>query len=86
MHWSWWRRAAAMTVGLPWYLNLVANPDVTVRLRDRPPVPMRAVVADAQQRARLWPEVIKDHTNYADYQRRTEREIPLVLLRPAGDD
>ncbi len=68
-----------------WFLNLVANPDVTVRLQDSPPVAMRAVVADAEQRARLWPEVIKDHRNYAGYQRRTDREIPLVLLRPVPD-
>ncbi len=68
-----------------WFLNLVANPDVTVRLRDGPAVPMRAEVAGPEQRARLWPLVIKDHRNYADYQRRTDREIPLVLLHPVAD-
>ena len=67
-----------------WFLHLVANPDVTVRLQNRPPVPMRAAVADPEQRARLWPLVTRDHRNYADYQLRTDREIPLVLLRPAG--
>ncbi len=67
-----------------WYLNLVANPEVDVAVQGKPPVPMLATVATAEQRARLWPLIIKDHQNYADYQKRTEREIPLVLLRPAS--
>jgi deazaflavin-dependent oxidoreductase (nitroreductase family) len=67
-----------------WYLNLVANPEVDVAVQGKPPVPMLARVATADQRARLWPLVTADHLNYADYQKRTEREIPLVLLRPVG--
>jgi hypothetical protein len=43
---------------------------------------MTARVATADERARLWPLVIADHKNYAGYQTRTEREIPLVLLEP----
>jgi hypothetical protein len=34
---------------------------------------------------RLWPQVTKDHTNYAGYQRKTDREIPLVYLTPKAD-
>mgnify|MGYP001550000467 CR=1 FL=1 len=44
---------------------------------------MKAHVADATERARLWPLVTKDHKNYAGYQEKTDREIPLVLLTPA---
>jgi hypothetical protein len=44
---------------------------------------MIATVADAAERARLWPLVVKDHQNYAGYQTKTDREIPLVLLNPA---
>ena len=43
---------------------------------------MRARVASAEERAELWPIVTKDHANYAAYQRKTDREIPLVLLEP----
>src|SRR5664279_865846 len=64
-----------------WYLNLVANPEVDVAVQGKPPVPMLATVATSEQRARLWPLITKDHQNYADYQKRTDREIPLVLLR-----
>jgi tRNA G18 (ribose-2'-O)-methylase SpoU len=41
---------------------------------------MRARVANEQERTRLWPLVIADHQNYADYQTKTTREIALVLL------
>jgi hypothetical protein len=43
---------------------------------------MVAHVANADERARLWPLVTADHKNYADYQTKTQREIPLVLLEP----
>jgi hypothetical protein len=43
---------------------------------------MHARVADDDERARLWPKVVADHQNYAGYQRKTDREIPLVLLEP----
>jgi deazaflavin-dependent oxidoreductase (nitroreductase family) len=65
-----------------WFHNLVALPDVEVCFQGKPTAPMTAHVATAEERARLWPLVVKDHKNYAGYQARTEREIPLVLLRP----
>ena len=67
-----------------WYLNLVANPDVQVALEGRPPVPMRARVMTDDERAQHWPTITSTHRNYADYQRRTTRVIPLVLLEPVG--
>jgi hypothetical protein len=42
------------------------------------------VVADAAERERLWKEITALHPRYAAYQRRTSREIPVVLLRPDG--
>ena len=65
-----------------WYLNLVANPDVEVALQGRAAVPMRARVAAADERARLWPQVTAEYRNYAEYQTRTDRQIPLVMLEP----
>jgi len=67
-----------------WYLNLCADPAVDVSLQGRPAERMHARVASAEERARLWPLVVADHRNYAAYQTRTEREIPLVLLQPAA--
>lgn len=65
-----------------WLLNLQDNPDVEVRLQGRPTQQMRARVATPVEREKLWPLVIADHKNYADYQTRTTREIALVLLEP----
>jgi deazaflavin-dependent oxidoreductase (nitroreductase family) len=65
-----------------WLLNLQDNPVVGVALQGGPMRTMRARVANAQERSRLWPLVIADHQNYADYQARTTREIALVLLEP----
>ena len=65
-----------------WFLNLRDNPDVEVAYKGAPKQPMRARVATADERARMWPLVTADHKNYADYQTKTTREIPLVLLEP----
>jgi deazaflavin-dependent oxidoreductase (nitroreductase family) len=65
-----------------WFLNLRDSPDVEVAFKGAPRRRMKARVADAEERARLWPRVIADHKNYAGYQTKTQREIPLVLLEP----
>src|ERR1700680_5037335 len=67
-----------------WFLNLRDNPDVEVSLKGGPKQRMRARVATPEERARLWPLVTAEHKNYAGYQTKTAREIPLVLLEPAG--
>ena len=68
-----------------WFLNLRDQPNVEVSLGGRPTQRMRAEIAGPDERARLWPLVTADHRNYAGYQRKTKREIPLVLLRPIDD-
>lgn len=68
-----------------WYLNLEANPDVEVQIkRDRRP--MRAHVATPEERERLWPRLVDMYPPYERYRQRTERRIPVVILRrrPAG--
>jgi deazaflavin-dependent oxidoreductase (nitroreductase family) len=65
-----------------WFLNLRQNPEVTVRVGGGPPRRMRAEVAGPEERARLWPLITAHHKNYAGYQRRTSREIPVVVLHP----
>ena len=67
-----------------WFLNLRDDPEVQVALEGGPAKPYRAVIADAETRARLWPKITADHDNYAGYQTKTDREIPVVLLHPAG--
>lgn len=67
-----------------WFLNLREHPDVEVEFQGKPAQKMTAHVASADERARLWPLVTADHANYAGYQTKTSREIPLVILEPAG--
>ncbi len=66
-----------------WFLNLEANPAVEVTVAGRPPEKMRARVAEGDERARLWERLTADHANYAGYQRKTSRELPVVVLEPA---
>jgi len=66
-----------------WFLNLQANPKVMVKTSSKPPEPMTAEVAGPQDRARIWPQIANKYRNYAGYQRKTDREIPLILLRPS---
>lgn len=68
-----------------WFLNVRDNPQVGVRVVGDRSRRMQARVATPQERARLWPVVIGRYPNYAAYQRRTDRQIPLVLLEPVGD-
>jgi len=65
-----------------WFLNLRDDPNVEVTTKGQPKRRMVARIANAEERARLWPLVTVDHKNYAGYQTKTDREIPLVLLEP----
>ena len=65
-----------------WWPNLKANPRTTVQIGSE----RRAVVArqaTAEEKQRLWPQLVSIYAPYEDYQRRTERDIPVVLLEPA---
>jgi deazaflavin-dependent oxidoreductase (nitroreductase family) len=62
-----------------WYLNLEANPQVEVQvLGER--FAARARTATAEEKPRLWHSALERWPAYADYQRRTAREIPVVVL------
>ena len=64
-----------------WYHNLRAHPDTTVQVgSERRPVHAR--VAGPDERGRLWPKALATYSGYEGYQRRTSREIPLVILEP----
>jgi deazaflavin-dependent oxidoreductase (nitroreductase family) len=67
-----------------WLLNLQDDPQVEVALKGAAKQRMRARVATPAERARLWPRVVADHQNYAAYQAKTSRQIPLVLLEPVA--
>jgi deazaflavin-dependent oxidoreductase (nitroreductase family) len=64
-----------------WYLNLMANPDATVEVEDRK-VRVRAEEVDGEEKARLWQKMAELYPTYDDYQKKTKRQIPLLVLRP----
>ena len=64
-----------------WYLNLMANPEATVEIEDRE-VQVRAEEADSEEKSRLWQKMVEMYPAYDAYQEKTEREIPLLVLRP----
>ncbi len=68
-----------------WFLNLMADPQVSVTLGGRERA-MRARVAEADEKAALWPRIVQAYQGYGAYQRRTDRDIPVVVCepRPAG--
>jgi deazaflavin-dependent oxidoreductase (nitroreductase family) len=67
-----------------WYLNLRDNPDVEVSVQGGPTRSMRARIVEGEERESLWQRVTSKHDNYAGYQKKTDREIPVVMLEPIG--
>jgi deazaflavin-dependent oxidoreductase (nitroreductase family) len=65
-----------------WYYNIRANSNVHIEV-GREKFIAHATVADAEQRSRLWPKLVDVYRQYEGYQRDTDREIPLVILKPA---
>ena len=64
-----------------WYRNLLAHPEIELTMASQRR-PMRARPASPQEKAELWPRVVAAYSGYAGYQRRTERDIPLVICEP----
>jgi F420H(2)-dependent quinone reductase len=64
-----------------WFHNLLANPDVTVQIGSEHKG-MHARVAGPEERERLWRLMVDVYAGYDGYRRRTEREIPLIVLEP----
>jgi len=64
-----------------WYLNLVADPQVEVQVGTRK-LKAKARTTTGAERARLWEMALEFWPPYADYAKKTEREIPVVVLEP----
>jgi F420H(2)-dependent quinone reductase len=65
-----------------WFLNLEANPKVELQVGKRR-IDCAARRANAEEKARLWPRLVAIYPQYADYQKRTTRDIPVVIVSPA---
>jgi deazaflavin-dependent oxidoreductase (nitroreductase family) len=64
-----------------WYHNVVAHPDIEITDRGETRK-MRARTATAEEKAELWPQIVAAYKGYAGYQKRTGRDIPVVICEP----
>lgn len=64
-----------------WFLNLRENPEVEITMEGSTRQ-LRARVASPEEKATLWPRVVAAYRGYGQYQKRTDRDIPLVICEP----
>jgi deazaflavin-dependent oxidoreductase (nitroreductase family) len=76
---------AASNAGLPsnpgWYYNVRSNPQVTVQVGEKVMTAL-AEITTGDLRDQLWQQLIEVAPGYADYETRTERSIPMIILHP----
>ena len=68
-----------------WWLNLQADPEATVEVGVEVggrKIHVRATEARGEEKARLWQRLVRMYPSYEDYQKRTDREIPVAILEP----
>ncbi|MGV8851995.1 MAG: nitroreductase/quinone reductase family protein [Rhodoglobus sp.] len=61
-----------------WYRNLQATPDAAITVRGRT-VNVHTHTASPAEKAELWPQIVAVNSRYAEYQTKTERDIPVVI-------
>lgn len=66
-----------------WYYNLLATPQVTAEIGTQTR-PFVARVAEGAERERIWEAQKSANPGFAEYERKTTRQIPVVILQPAG--
>ncbi|SRR6266545_2718415 len=75
----------ASNAGLPrypaWFLNLQSHPEATIQMK-RLQVQVKAETANPEKKRELWARLMEVAPGYADYQKRTSRDIPMVILHP----
>lgn len=65
-----------------WYHNIAAHPDVTAEIGTATRK-FRARLASGDERERIWTKQKQDYSGFADYEAKTSREIPVIILDPA---
>ena len=63
-----------------WYYNLLANPTVTVELGDRQFQAQATAVTEEPERSRLYAKMVEHRAGFAEYEQKTSRKIPAVIL------
>ena len=64
-----------------WYRNLVAQPDIELTV-DGVTLEMTARIASHSEKVEMWPRIVEAYKGYAGYQKKTDRDIPVVVCEP----
>jgi deazaflavin-dependent oxidoreductase (nitroreductase family) len=64
-----------------WYYNLSANPDVEIQVKGDK-IRARARTATPAEKAEMWPIMTEEWPDYDEYQTKTDRDIPIVVIEP----
>jgi deazaflavin-dependent oxidoreductase (nitroreductase family) len=64
-----------------WFFNIRSNPQATIQVKDKH-IKVMAEIAGQEKKSELWARLIEVAPNFAGYQKRTSREIPMVILHP----
>ena len=67
-----------------WFFNIRNNPQATIQVKDKR-INVTAEIAGKEKKSELWTRLIEVAPNFAGYQKRTSREIPMVILRPVEE-
>jgi F420H(2)-dependent quinone reductase len=67
-----------------WFFNVRSNPQAIIEVKDKR-IPVVAEVAGPEKKAELWARLIELAPNFAGYQKRTSRDIPMVILHPVDE-
>jgi deazaflavin-dependent oxidoreductase (nitroreductase family) len=67
-----------------WYVNLMASPVVDIQM-GRETRRVKAQIATPEEKSHLWPRLVEMYPSYADYQKKTDREIPVVILHRVAE-
>jgi F420H(2)-dependent quinone reductase len=67
-----------------WFFNVRSNPQATIQVKDKH-IKVTAEVAGSEKKSELWARLIEVAPNFAGYQKRTSREIPMVILHPVEE-
>jgi F420H(2)-dependent quinone reductase len=74
--------------GLPrhpaWFLNLQSQPEATIQLKKRQ-MQVKTETTNPEKKRELWARLLEVAPGYANYQKRTSREIPMVILHPVDE-
>jgi deazaflavin-dependent oxidoreductase (nitroreductase family) len=67
-----------------WFFNIRSNPQATIQVKDKH-IKVKAEVAGQEKKSELWARLVEVAPNFAGYEKRTSREIPMVILHPVEE-